>query len=1196
MGALFLTASGYAQLSGTYTIGATGSYPNLTAAMNALNSQGINGHVRFEILPDYAGEPSGTPTINVGQFSPYTGMGQYNVTLTVHSSVTTPITIITSPNTGIASRFVFRLTGVDNFTIDGGPNRLLKFTTGAPASGTGIIGLISDNTFHANPCKRITIRNIEIDGADKTQTRVGIYLGQQSTFPGAANVAGNDNIVIENCWIYGVQEGIILHGHSSRDKNNRIIGCQIGHPSLAFSWGGGNRSSGILVSGQEDLLIERDTVFNASSASNYGYTGIAVGYSPQSTTASTACKNVHIRRNWIYSIAYTGTGGWDAFGIRVHVGSLTNSQTYIYNNFISDIRADGWSGPAGIWNAYGIFLTGSSNANAGVYVYHNSIHLFGSVSATGTNSNPSCLAIGSGITGGVRVRNNIFQNTQTPGTASTTRRTIAIAYEGSSPNVFAELDNNAYYVDNANGSQYAFIGALGTNVHATLTAWQGAVGSTREQNSIQLSAGAPFQSNNDLHIPHGTSTPIEGGGTLISTPIAIITDFDGDPRPDGSPNPDMGADEFVAVIPPCPTAISADQISASPTSLQVGTGSITLSVNNPANVTTPAYWMMSVDGGPWNVIAAYTGPSYVYTPAAAGTYDFRLVAIVAPYHSSCPGLQNDSSNIVSVSVVCPTALSADQISVNPTTLIQTQTVTLSVNNPTNVTLPAQWEVSTAGASGPWSVLAPYTGSSYTYAPLQGSYWVRLTALPPTGCSNTPVSSNVVSFTVLPPPGTSMADPIDLTPQTPTRTDTSFTYSTNGYPTGSGRNPMGSLDWGSPAVYHMYRIRSCLDSLRVNLCNFPGGTNSGQPGYDPDLHVYNSRTGCGYRQDGGCPGFVPHILLINNSAAQNCGTYTTTSSGNPNRQPMSLQAGDTIWIIIQRFGSGANTVDYLLEITEYPYDPSSAPTLPQPPYFSFDTSRVCWTGGIVRDTLNTGITTPGIQHNWYVNGTQVSGVTGNTLVAQFNAPGIYTVVAELTSAQSSACTPPALAPRDTVYVVVDSLPGTNIEVDGSEYLPGSFASVSGSGNVCVTYAPTLVSSSFSYSWVINGSAYSGPGPHTECYTGSGTDTVVLIVQSGACTEIDTVYVILDISTGLRSVLGGLRVYPVPAQEAVYVVWPADGPARFWIEDLRGQRVYEAEATLSAGAAYRIPRQQIASGLYLLRLSQGDRHYLQRIAFE
>jgi pectate lyase len=147
-----------------------------------------------------------------------------------------------------------------------------------------------------------------------------------------------------------------------------------------------------------------------------------------------------------------------------------------------------------------------------VYVYHNSIHLYGSVNSSSTNSNPSCLAIQSGITGGVYVRNNIFQNTQTPGAASSTRRTIAVAYQGSSPNVFAELDNNAYYVDNANGAQYAFIGALGSNVYATLTDWRGAVGSTREQNSIQLSAGAPFQSNDTCTFRMGRARRLRGEG------------------------------------------------------------------------------------------------------------------------------------------------------------------------------------------------------------------------------------------------------------------------------------------------------------------------------------------------------------------------------------------------------------------------------------------------------------------------------------------------------------------------------------------------------------------------------------------------------------------------------------------------------------------------------------------------------------
>jgi len=183
------------------------------------------------------------------------------------------------------------------------------------------------------------------------------------------------------------------------------------------------------------------------------------------------------------------------------------------------------------------------------------------------------------------------------------------------------------------------------------------------------------------------------------------------------------------------------------------------------------------------------------------------------------------------------------------------------------------------------------------------------------------------------------------------------------------------------------------------------------------------------------------------------------------------------------------------------------------------------------------------------------------------------------------------------VVVDTLPATNVQVDGSEYLNGSFASISSSGSsVCVTYTPTVNSPDFTYTWTIGGATYTGPGPHVECYAGSRTDTVVLRTLSGACLEVDTVYVIIDLSTSLRSSLSGLRVYPVPADEAVFVIWPGEGVARLWIEDLRGQRVYEMQAEHSAGTPHRIPRQNIAAGLYLLRLEQNGREYRQRIAFE
>ncbi|RMF50455.1 MAG: hypothetical protein D6750_04810, partial [Bacteroidetes bacterium] len=650
---------------------------------------------------------------------------------------------------------------------------------------------------------------------------------------------------------------------------------------------------------------------------------------------------VHLARDWVYSIRYTGSGGWGAYGIYLDVGSLAPANIYIYNNFIAGISSDGYSSPAGLWNAYGIYCTGSSNANAGIYIYHNSVHLYGTPPSSSLGSNPSCLGIASSITGGVYVRNNIFQNTQSPPNPSSTRTTIAIAYEGSSPSVFAQLDNNAYYVKNAGGAQYAFIGALGSNRYATLSAWRTAVGGSREQNSLSLSAPAPFTSSIDLHIPHGTTTPIEGGAVLITSPIAIGKDIDGESRPYGSAAPDIGADEFVAVVPPCPAAIDADQLTITPGSITVGSSgaSFTVSPETPANVTLPARWYMRYNSGPWQFVAAYqaSSPALTYTPTAAGTYEFMLVAFVAPYHSGCSGLQNDTSNIVTGTAVCPTALNADQISVSPTSVPVGQPVTVTVTNPSAVTLPAQWQVSTNGGST-WTGVGSYTGSPYLYTPMQiATYQIRLAALPPTGCSGSlsPVYSNVATFVANPPPGDSIANPINITPTDPTRTDTTVAGD-NSLP-GYRNNYTGPGNQSSPDVYYLYILRECLDSIRVSTCastSFPSSN-------DLYLHVIHKQTGRILYTDGGRCGNTTTLLraaldIFHDPSATGPTLVTSTSSY---RAGMRLQQGDSLIIIVQGWSSYSGP--YVLDVTEYRYNPANQPTLPQPPFFPFDTSRVCF---------------------------------------------------------------------------------------------------------------------------------------------------------------------------------------------------------------------------------------------------------------
>ncbi|MDW8056854.1 MAG: T9SS type A sorting domain-containing protein [Bacteroidia bacterium] len=1172
----------WAQLNGIYTIGPGGDYTYISEALNALTTQGISGNVTFQILPSYTGEDANNTNILI--VNPYSGMGTYNVTLTVHPSRATVAEIALDPSAVSSQRFVLRFNGIDNFTVDGGPNRLIRFRVGTPDAGLGVIGLIPTGS---NPCRNITLRNIEVDGGSKNQTRVGIYLGNAASFPGTASVGGNNNNLIENCWIYRVQEGIILHGNSAtnRDVGNIVRGCKIGHANLVRSWGGGgNYRSGIVAAHQDGLRIEQDTIFNAYSDQYYGFTGILVGATAGSSASLPTvapCVNTHIAGNWIHSIEYAGTGGWDANGIRVYVGSVSNANIFIYNNFIAGIVADGYNNPAGTWNSYGILLQGSSNSNAGIYVYHNTIHLYGTPATPSppSTSTPSCLAIRSGITGGVYVRNNIFQNTQTPaGSASSNRTTVAIAYEGNSPSVFAQLDNNAYFVNNANGAQYAFVGALGTSRYPSLSAWQTALGGGREQNSLQFSTAFPFVSPTDLHFPLAAAElPLEGGGVFITSPINIATDIDGETRPIGTPTgPDIGADEIA--VPPCPSAITAGSLSITPSSIEAGTQSFTITANG--TVTHPAEWQISINGGPWNSLQPYTSPTITYTPTQVGTYSFRIVARVARYHQTCPNLQNDTSNVVSGTVTCPSTLSAGTISASVTSQPAGNPFQITAAGP--VSLPAQWEDSIAGGS--WTMRAPYTSPTYNYTPTSpGTYYVRLAALPPAGCSGSPVYSNVLTLQAT-ATGNTILDPLDITPRDPNRTDTTVNGNnqppfTNTY-TGPGNQP-------SPDVFYMYVLRQCLDSIRVSTCNSTSfGSNN-----DLYLHVINISANRRLYTDGGrCGGSTTlwqAALDIFHDPTATGAQNVTSSSGY--RAGMRLAANDTLIIVVEGYGS--QTGPFVLEVQEFRYNPANQPSLPNPPFFPYDTSRVCWRGGIVRDSLNTGITTPGVQHVWYRNGQVVPGVNGPIYRPSYNRGGIIdTIVVELRTATSSYCAPSGTFPRDTIYVLVDSLPEVRFVVNGSPYNHGETVEItpSGSGNVCVQYSAST-NAYTSYLWVINRSTYTGPGPHTECYPSTATrDTIVLVTTNGSCVKRDTLYLFIDRSTSsLSPSRGGIMLYPNPAQDVINILSGSTGGAEVRLYDLRGQLLYQERLYLQAEEPLRWRLPALSMGVYLIEVRQGER---------
>lgn len=73
--------------------------------------------------------------------------------------------------------------------------------------------------------------------------------------------------------------------------------------------------------------------------------------------------------------------------------------------------------------------------------------------------------------------------------------------------------------------------------------------------------------------------------------------------------------------------------------------------------------------------------------------------------------------------------------------------------------------------------------------------------------------------------------------------------------------------------------------------------------------------------------------------------------------------------------------------------------------------------------------------------------------------------------------------------------------------------------------------------------------------------------------------------------GLRVYPNPAQQHIYVLWPQMGQATglLRVRDLTGRQLWQQPARLDAHQPYRLPLADWEAGAYLLEFQQGDQQF-------
>ncbi|MBS1797763.1 MAG: hypothetical protein JSS81_28330, partial [Acidobacteria bacterium] len=495
-------------ISGTFNI--PGDYPSLTnpgGIFEVLNTSGASGNVTINIAADLTGE---TGSVALNQLA-----GGYSVTIKPTGAARS----ITGTGTGTS---VIKLNGADNVTIDGslsgGTDRSLTLNNTSTATGSTVlfVGSAGAGAGAAN----VTIKNCVIQNGTVGSTSVtnfGIFAGDST---GAANGADNDNLTIQNNRIIKTTIGIQAVGGATagqQNDNTVIDGNTIGDTVVSNSIG----RTGLFVGQTTGGTISRNTIQNVVTTDS----GITSSNNARGISVSTGVTNFSVVRNSVTGVRYTSTGGYAGKGIDVNTGNAASNLT-IANNFVSDIRGDGWNSLTGD-SIVGLRILGTTG---GVNIYNNSVNL-GSGSFAGNSSGTLSAAFYADSTvTALDVRNNVFA-TNLDNTAATDK-SYAVATTATSNTLFAQINYNDYFVSGAAGT----IGLLNAIDSTTLAAWQTASG----QDANSKAVDPQFTSATDLHLGNVAGNGLIAAGTAIA---AVTVDIDNDPRP--AANPEIGADEIV---------------------------------------------------------------------------------------------------------------------------------------------------------------------------------------------------------------------------------------------------------------------------------------------------------------------------------------------------------------------------------------------------------------------------------------------------------------------------------------------------------------------------------------------------------------------------------------------------------------------------------------------------------------------------
>ncbi|MES2849647.1 MAG: BNR-repeat neuraminidase N-terminal domain-containing protein, partial [Bacteroidota bacterium] len=490
-------------LSGTYTVGTTGNYSNLTTAINAYNSICIGGPVTFELQSDYS-----------------SALESFPITIHANSAASAVNTLTIKPAvnglniSGSSATAIIVLNGADYVTIDGSvsatgnavcpassASRDLTITNTNTSATSAVLWLQTSPS--TDSATNNTIKNINIVGNSNTTTLVGIGSGGSTINASGSLGTRNKNNSIINNNITKTKYGIYSAGASVTNRNTgTVISQNVMNGSGANAIGTG----AILIVNDSGTVVTGNIIGNMSSTGDkFGISLGASAFNVYNPGVADAVVSATVTNNIISSLNTTADNS--AFGILQ--APATTGTTLIANNSIAAIT--GGATPSD-FNA-GIYIGGGTGSTTNIY--HNSVSMASAVIASETRTTPSFALFIGGSDPIVNIRNNALANTALS-TGGTNGNTFAI---GLAYTAYTNLTSNYNDLYVGTGATF-FVGGTGAlpapTTQATLANWQTTTG--KDANSI----GTNPQFSSATYLAPAAGSPLLGTATSVGITNDVI--------------------------------------------------------------------------------------------------------------------------------------------------------------------------------------------------------------------------------------------------------------------------------------------------------------------------------------------------------------------------------------------------------------------------------------------------------------------------------------------------------------------------------------------------------------------------------------------------------------------------------------------------------------------------------------------------